>query len=121
EKAVISAKSKYLQWLKEEATVRQGAETETVVITEGSEEGEGSALKEYGKSVDKTTSKFESVAKGLVSGLQVVYYEQDGEAKTYTVVMKWTDREGAAKEQPKTKEAPKKDKSIPSKKGVIPD
>jgi hypothetical protein len=123
DKAIINAKSRYLQWLKEEASVHQGAEAETVIITEGSEEGGKEALKEYGKSIDKTTTKYESVAKGLVSGLQVVYYDQDGEAKTYTVIMKWTDRKPAAKDKGRDKEAtpPKKDKTIPSKKGIIDD
>jgi hypothetical protein len=122
-KAIINAKENYLKWLKEEATVHQGAETETVIITEGSEEGGKEALKEYGKSIDKTTTKYESAAKGLVSGLQTVYYEQDGEAKTYTVVMKWTDRKPMSKEKGREKEptTPKKDTKIPSKKGVIDD
>ena len=124
DKAVINAKTKYMQWLKEDVTVRQSAETETVVVTEGSEEGNDEALKEFGKSVDKTTTKFESVSKGLVSGLQVVYYEQDGQNKTYTVILKWTDRSEkvAPKEKPKVEEPKRKtDKDIPNKKGVIPD
>jgi hypothetical protein len=46
-------------------------------------------LKESGKVVEKTTTRYESIAEGLVSGLQLLHVEVSGDDKTYTLVLGW--------------------------------
>jgi hypothetical protein len=142
QRAVNDAKGKFMQWLKEDVSVRQGQDDETVVLLEGMEEdGKDGGKKESGKAIEKNTTKFESVAKGLLRGLQIVYYDQDGKELTYTVVMKWSTKSNQAAAQAEKElnrppdedlkkpggptgtptKKPGEDKTIPSKKGVIDD
>jgi ribosomal protein S5 len=140
QRAINSAKIKFMQWLKEDVTVRQGQEDETVILTEGAEEdGKDDAKRESGKAIEKNTTKFETVSKGLVRGLQVVYFEQQGKEKTYVVIMKWSTKNAAEAaridkelnnpgDKPGDKETKKptpkrkpEDKTIPDKKGKVPD
>lgn len=140
QRAINSAKIKFVQWLKEDVTVRQGQEDETVILTEGAEEdGKEDAKRESGKAIEKNTTKFESVSKSLVRGLQIVYFEQQGKEKNYVVIMKWSvknaaeaariDKElndpGDKPGDKETKKSPPKrkpdDKTIPDKKGKVPD
>jgi hypothetical protein len=141
QRAINACKIKFVQWLKEDVSVRQTQEDETVILTEGSEEeGKDDAKRESGKAIEKNTTKFETVSKSLVRGLQVVYFEQQGKEKTYVVIMKWSaknnaeaarlDKElnspgGDKSGDKETKKAPPKrkpeDKTIPDKKGRVPD
>jgi hypothetical protein len=89
DKANLAASAEFVKWLKEEVSVHQANEEEAVMFIEGSEDNDEDALKESGKSVEKNSKKMESVAKGLVRGLQVLHKEVDGDGKTYTVVKGW--------------------------------
>ncbi len=139
-RAVNSAKIKFVQWLKEDVTARQGQDDETVILTEGAEEaGKEDANRESSKVIEKNTTKFESVSKSLVRGLQIVYFEQQGKEKNYVVIMKWSAKNNAeaaridkelnnpgdkAGDKETKKPTPKRkpdDKTIPDKKGKVPD
>jgi hypothetical protein len=148
-RAVNDAKGAFLKWLEEEASVRETEDNETVVMTEGAKEtGKDAGRKETGKEIAKSTTEFKTASAGLLRGLQVVYYNQDGKGKLYTVVLRYTSKAGDAarstkkdldtrapeekkptpepgtgKPEPKkegTKPAPEK-KGIPDKKGVVDD
>ena len=137
-RASIAAKGEFTKWLGEDVSVEESQDGEVVTITEGE--------KENSKSIDKNSGKFKSIADSLVRGLQVAYYEQNGEEKTYTIVYKFNAKTADAVKKVKTGlnktdsktpadkskstadkgEKPKesseekpKSGSIPSKKGVI--
>src|SRR4051812_25170213 len=82
----MDAKGQFSKWLSEKVSVRQSGEDESIILVEGAGEG---APKESGKAIEKSSSKFESVSKNLIRGLQVVHVEQSGTDATYTVVMGW--------------------------------
>jgi hypothetical protein len=86
DKANLDCSARFVKWLKEEVSVYQSNEDETIILMEGSEEKENDSLKESSKSVEKTSKKMESVAKGAVRGLRTLHKETDGDGKTYTVV-----------------------------------
>lgn len=90
DKANLACSAEFIKWLKEEVNVYQSNDEETVILLEGSEEGEDESLKESAISVDKSSKKMESLSKGLVRGLQVLHKEVDGDGKTYTVVKGWS-------------------------------
>ena len=86
DKANLDCSAQFVKWLKEEVSVYQSNEDESIILMEGSEEKENDSLKESAKSVEKSSKKMESVAKGAVRGLQMLHKETDGNGKTYTVV-----------------------------------
>ena len=86
DKANLDCSAQFVKWLKEEVSVYQSNEDETIILMEGSEEKENDSLKESAKSVEKSSKKMESVSKGAVRGLQMLHKETDGNGKTYTVV-----------------------------------
>jgi hypothetical protein len=86
DKANLDCSAQFVKWLKEEVSVYQSNEDEAIILMEGSEEKENDSLKESAKSVEKSSKKMESVAKGAVRGLQMLHKETDGDGKTYTVV-----------------------------------
>lgn len=88
-KANLDASAQFVKWLKEEISVQETGEDETVILMEGSEGEVGDALTESGKSIEKTSKKMESVSKGLARGLQLLHKEVDGDEKTYSVVKGW--------------------------------
>lgn len=88
-RARLAAAAEFRKWLKEKVTVAEKSETETITLLEGAEEGDKGVLKESGKAVEKTTARYETVAEGLVSGLQVLHVEVNGEDKLYTIVLGW--------------------------------
>ncbi len=55
----------------------------------GSEDPDKEVVKESGKAIEKTTTRYETVASGLVSGLQVLHVAVNGEDKVYTLVLGW--------------------------------
>jgi hypothetical protein len=127
-RAVIDGKGRFLQWLKEGATIREGKSDETVIVLEGTaEEGKEGAPRETGRAIEKNTTKFQSVATGMIRGLQPVYYNQDGDGKMYIIVMKWSAKSNAAAAQvdkairSANKKPKKGNKNIPNQKGVLDD
>ena len=89
DKASLASSAEFVKWLKEEVTVYQSNDEETVTLLDG-EEGSGvDSLKESAKSVDKSSKKMESLSKGLVRGLKMLHKDVDGEGKTYTIIKAW--------------------------------
>lgn len=89
DKANLAASAEFVKWLKEDAKVYQSADEESVIILEGSEDGDDDSLAESGKDVEKTSRRMESVSQGLIRGLQILHKEVDGDGKTYTIVKGW--------------------------------
>lgn len=89
DKANLACSAEFVKWLKEEVSVYQSNDEETVILLEGEEGGDDESLKESAKSVEKSGKKMESLSKGLVRGLQLLHKEVDGDGKTYTVVKGW--------------------------------
>ncbi len=89
-KARLACEAEFVRWLKTKVDVHVKNEEETILFQEGSEENDKEALRESGKSVEKTTQKFESTAQGLVRGLQVLGVVEDAKNKRYTLVMGWS-------------------------------
>lgn len=84
-KADLACSAEFVQWLKAEITVYESSDEEAIILSEG----DGDSAKESGKSVEKSSTKMESLSKGLVRGLQVLHKNVDGEGQTYTVVKGW--------------------------------
>ena len=90
DKADLDCSAKFVKWLKEEVSVYQSTEDETIILLEGaqSDNDEGSTVRESGKSIDKNSKKMESTAKGFVRGLTMLHKHSDD--KMYTIVKGWT-------------------------------
>lgn len=88
-RAELEAKGAFAKWLNEKVDVHQKSESETILFVEGAEGNNLEALKESGKSVEKTATKIESVASGLVRGFKLVHVEVKGDDKTYSIVYRW--------------------------------
>jgi hypothetical protein len=89
QKADLDASAQFVKWLKEEVTVNLSSDEETVILLEGAESGEDDSFAESGKSVEKTSRKMQSVANGLIRGMQIIYKDVDGEGRTYTLIKGW--------------------------------
>jgi hypothetical protein len=89
DKANLAASAEFVKWLKEEVTVYQSADEESVTLIEGTEGTNEDAVKESGKAVERQSKKMESLAKSLVRGLQILHKDVDGDGKTYSVVKGW--------------------------------
>ena len=98
-KARQDASAEFVKWLKEKVSVHENSDKETILFTEGSEENDKEALKESGKTVDKTSKKFESISQGQVRGLQVLHLEVSANGKTYTLVFGWSAENAKAVEK----------------------
>jgi hypothetical protein len=116
----------FLRWLKEKPVVLHGQRDETITLLEGSEDNsKDDALKESGKAVEKSSTKFASISAGLVRGLQVLHVEVSDKDKTYTLVMGWSAENAKATEriengdkEPKDGESNKPDESSTTSKEV---
>lgn len=89
QRASLAAKAEFVKWLKEKVTVYEKTDDQTLTLLEGKEEGDKDSLKESGKAIESTSKKMESVAEGLVRGMQNIHTEVSDKDKTYTVVMGW--------------------------------
>lgn len=96
QRAELRAKGEFVKWLKEKVSVHQKSDDETIIFLEGNEENDKEALRESGKSVEKTTATFSTAAEGLARGLQVVHVEISGKEKEYALVLKWKAKTAAA-------------------------
>lgn len=100
-RAVLKAKGQFVKWLKEDVTVVESAEDETILVMEGSESADGSeSFSEVGKSVEPTTSKFSTFANGIVRGLRTiaidVVVDEDTGDKELRVMLYWSKEESDA-------------------------
>jgi hypothetical protein len=133
DRAALAAKAEFVKWLKEKVSVYSKTEDETILFLEGSEQNDADTLKESGKSVEKTGKKIETIAEGLVRGLQVIHTEVSDKDKTLTIVYGWDaktaeatkkvrkdlnsdEKNSDAKERDSAKKSGSKDKKIEDKK-----
>jgi len=90
DKANLICSAEFVKWLKEEASVYQSNDDESIILLEGGEEvGADDSLKESSKSVEKSSKKMESLSKGLVRGLQLLHKDVNAEDKTLTIIKGW--------------------------------
>lgn len=120
ERAEESAKAQFVTWLGSKVTVRKTATSEILLTTEG----DGAAVKEAGKKVERRTKEFEETASSVVRGLKVAAVHQDVKNKKYVIVYRWDAKavDGAAEVNEKLNSPdPKKpeDKKPDPKKPVI--
>ena len=86
----LTAQAEFVKFLKEKVRVYVSSDEETVILLEGTGRAGGEdALKEAGKAVERTSKKLESVADGLVRGLQLLHMEVNEKDKTLTLVYGW--------------------------------
>lgn len=88
-KSRLAAEGAFVRWLKAEVEVHAKNEEESILFLEGNEGNDKDALRESGKSVEKTTQVFQTRAKGLVRGLQILGVDVDSKNKVYTLVLGW--------------------------------
>ena len=89
EKASLAIVAEFAKWLKEDVSVYQGREEETIILMEGNEEPDQDTLKETGKAIEKSVTKIESISMGLVRGLQLLHKEISEDGKTLTIIKGW--------------------------------
>ena len=89
DKASLAIAAEYVKWLKEEVSVYQGREEENIILMEGSEEPDKETLKETGKAIERSSTKIESISKGLVRGLQLLHKDISEDGKTLTLIKGW--------------------------------
>ena len=89
DKASLAIAGEFVKWLKEEVSVYQGREEETIILIEGSEEPDKETFKETGKAIEKSSTKIESISKGLVRGLQLLHKDISEDGKTLTLIKGW--------------------------------
>jgi hypothetical protein len=88
QKASQVATGEFLKWLKQKASMSTSDNGEVVILREGSE-GDEETKVESGKSIDKSSSDYQTAAEGLVRGLQLLHKEVDSKGKKLTLVMGW--------------------------------
>jgi len=103
ETAGIRAKAAFQKYLQEKVSVENSASEDEVIIKKGSEESGKDSLKEEGTLVQKNSNKFRVMAEDLSRGLKVVYFDQNGEDKEYSVVLRYTKRGADAAEKTRIK------------------
>ena len=108
EKAVLGASAEYVRWLKQDVSVYSSSDDETVILIGGTEEGDNESLGEAGKSIEKSSKRMESVAKGLVRGLQVLHKQVNADGKEYTIILGWSAATADAAKGIDSKESPQK-------------
>ncbi len=89
DKANLACSTEFVKWLKEEVSVVQSNDDQSVILIEGEEGGDDEYIKSFGKSVEANSKKMTSIAAGLTRGMQVLHKILDGDGKTYTVVKGW--------------------------------
>lgn len=99
-RAVLKAKGQFVKWLKEDVTVVESAEDETILVMEGSETDGNESFSEVGKSIEPTTSKFSTFANGILRGLRTiaidVIVDEDTGDKELRVMLYWSKEDSDA-------------------------
>jgi hypothetical protein len=96
QRASLQADSEFVKWLGSKVEVHENAQNETTLFLEGSEANDREALRESGKSVEKTSEQYTRTAQRLVRGLQLVHRELNAGKKELTIVKKWYARNAQA-------------------------
>lgn len=117
ERAEESAKAQFVTWLGSKVAVRKTTTSEILLTTEG----DGTAVKEAGKAVERRTKEFEETASSVVRGLKVAAVHQDAKNKKYVAVYRWEAKavDGAAGASDKLNAAPGKPSDPAPKKPVV--
>ena len=89
DKASLNVSAEFVKWLKEEVSVYQARDDENIILMEGTGEPDKEALKETGKAIERSSTKIESISKGLVRGLQLLHKDISEDGKTLTLVKGW--------------------------------
>jgi len=89
DKANLACSAEFVKWLKEEASLYQSNEDDTIFLLEGSEGDEDDVQAESPQSIERSSKKMETLSKGLVRGLRMLHRDVDGEGKTLTIVKGW--------------------------------
>ena len=96
DRARLDASAQFVTWLKEKVSVHVKSDDQATLFLEGAEGNDKDALKESGKAVESTSKTMDSVAEGLIRGLQVLQVAVSGKDKTYTILMGWEAKTAAA-------------------------
>jgi hypothetical protein len=96
QRASLQADAEFVKWLGSKVEVHENAQNETTLFLEGSEENDKEALRESGKSVEKTSEQYKRTAQGFVRGMQIVYKDTSGKKKEMTIVKKWRSKTAEA-------------------------
>lgn len=96
ERARLDASGQFVTWLKEKVSVHVKSDDQTTLFLEGAEGNDKDALKESGKAVESTSKTMDSVANGLIRGLQVLQVAVSAKDRTCTVLMGWDAKNAAA-------------------------
>jgi hypothetical protein len=89
QRASLQADAEFIKFLKAEVSIHEKTDDETVLFLEGNEGNDKDAVNESGKSIEKTATKMDRTAKGLIRGMQIVHVEIVSADKTYYLVKKW--------------------------------
>lgn len=89
DRANLQASAEFVKWLKQDVSVIDASEGETITLITGTEGSDGETNTESVKAIEKNSKKMEGVSQGLVRGLVTVYYEIDGENHEYIVIKGW--------------------------------
>ncbi|MBX9579358.1 MAG: hypothetical protein K2X87_03540 [Gemmataceae bacterium] len=95
EKAALDAKAVFVRWLKEDVKVYTSSDEEEVILLAGKEGDGDEGPVEGAVAVERTSKKMESMAAGMVRGLELLHKEVDAENKTLFLLYGW-DAEAAA-------------------------
>jgi len=89
QKVKLAAKSELVEFLKSKVSPYMSEEGETILLLEGSKDRDAKVEKQSGKAVEKSNSKMESIAEGMVRGIQILHTEVNGKDETLTIVYGW--------------------------------
>jgi hypothetical protein len=90
QRASLQADAEFIKFLKAEVSIHEKTDDETVLFLEGNEGNDKDAINESGKSIEKTSTRMDRSAKGLVRGMKIAHVEIAAADKTYYLVKKWT-------------------------------
>ena len=88
-RAELSSQAAFVKWIKSEVSVHESQTDETTLFVEGSKGNDEDALRESGKAIEKSETRIDTVAKGMVRGFQMLHSEVKAEDETLTLVYGW--------------------------------
>ena len=85
-RATLNANAEFVKWMDGNVKAVESMTNESIVYLEGSAQ----AISESGKSTEVTKDNVELVAQGIVRGMSLIGFNQDGSVGNLTVVYGWT-------------------------------
>lgn len=116
-RAALAVRGEFVKWLNEDVSIHENSVDETTLFLESNSDNDTNAIKESGKSLEKTTTTINSVAKGCVRRLQLLHREVNGEDKLLTLVYGWTSETAAAANRINEEKKRRREKRQKGKKG----